>query len=176
MQSIKARMIKTTMWFELPIDISSGISYSLENYLKEKGYRFNAEKGYLECVYEDEEENTHMLAWHMKSTLRKSIIHTHIFQGEIFPFEQDIRKIIRPVLPQRYYILEGDGCDADNVIRVLFKKKFEIIDLTKNGNLQVFKRKNNEVKLLYKVNNKFKLSFNGFENMSRSILAAFAIA
>jgi hypothetical protein len=174
MKVIKAKILRKTMQFELSINNKNGNSYFLEKYLTGKGYKFNRDKKHLECKYEDGDGDIHMLIWHMRSTIHGTIVHT--FKGDIFPFEKDIRKIIYPVLPHCFYTLVGDGKDADNVIKVLFKKKFEVTGLTENGVTQVFRSKNNEVKLLYQIDNKFELSFKGFDNMSRSLLAAFAVS
>jgi hypothetical protein len=174
MQTIKAKMLRKTVQVELPINVERGESAFLEKYLKGNGYKFNKEKKCLECEYKDDGGKTHILIWHMRSTLHGTIIHT--FLGDIFPFEKNVRKIICPILPRCYYTIEGEGKDADHAIEVLFKKKFEIVGLTENGITQVFRNKNNEVKLLYQLNDKFELSFKGFDNMSRYLLASFAVS
>jgi hypothetical protein len=174
MQSIKAKMIeKIVMWTELPID-SANCNSRIEKYLLDKGYKFNKEKGHFECVYHDDEKaKDYLLTWHMKSTLNKTIIHT--FQGEIFPFEQDMRSLMKPHIFKRYYTLEGDWSDTVEIIRELLKRKFEVVYLTKDGEVMQFEWKSNQVTLFHKADDKFKLSFKGFKNMSRSLLAAFSI-
>jgi hypothetical protein len=172
MMSIKAKMVNKTILVELPLNNSNGNLYFLERYLKER-YTFNKEKGQFECLYRNESGLPYILIWRMRSTLRRTIINT--FEGSIFPFEKDVRRIIYPVIPQCFYTLEGKSTDSDEVIKTLFKKHFEIIGLTTDGTLQTFRRKDNEVKLLYRLGDKFELSFKGHDNTSRAVLSAFSV-
>jgi hypothetical protein len=170
MSSIKAKVVCKTMSVELPL--GNGSLSAIDKFLKEKGFTFNG-KGQFECEYVDAEGDMHAFSLHIKSTLRRTIIIT--MQGDIFPWKTELRKIAQS-MPKCCYILEGDGIDSDNVIKTLFEKDFEIVALNENGIVQTFKRKDNEVQLLYKVDNKFKLVFKGFENISRTLLAAFSIS
>jgi hypothetical protein len=170
--SINAKWINKVVQVELPIG-SSDFRF-LEKFLKQKGYTFNRVKGRFECIYEDEgSSERYNLLWRMKST-PKTII--NIFEGRTLPFEDTVRSIVYPVVPQCSFTIKGVGEDSDEVIKALFHNHFEIVNLSKGGLFQKFIKRDNEAYLLYKMNNCFKLYFNGRDTTSRSLLQAFRIS
>jgi hypothetical protein len=142
----------------------------LDLFLKSKGFKFNQEIGKRQCVYMDEKGVQHNLYWNLRATLNKSIVNT--FEGDIFPYEKEIREIIAPSKLTYQYTVSGEITqrDIDAIIKTLFNHKFEVVGLSPNGTRQVFKRKHNRAQLDFIEKEKFKMTFNCFSNMSRSLL------
>jgi hypothetical protein len=172
--SINAITIKKLMRLELQINDSS--FKELDDFLKFKGFKFNKEIGKRECVYTDENGINHMLYWHKRATFNQTVIST--FEGDIFPYAKDMREIIYPAVLEDFYIIDGHQKDVNNVIKMLFNHKFEIIALTmRNANSQImlFKRKDNLAYVSYHKIDKFKMVINAVNNVSRSLLSAFQV-
>jgi hypothetical protein len=142
----------------------------LDCFLKSKGFKFNPEIGKRQCVYTDGEGVPHNLYWNLRATLNKSIVNT--FEGDIFPYEKEIREIIAPSQMTYQYTIAGEVNERaiNEVIKTLFNHKFEVVGLSKNGTTQIFKRKHNCARLDISENEKFMMTFNCCSNMSRSLL------
>jgi hypothetical protein len=168
---INATLIEKKVQIELPVGSSDFLF--LERYLKHQGYRFNHKAGRHEYMPEKEVEKPPLI-WRMKGTPNQTVI--SIFEGRTFPFEDVVRSIVYPVVPYCSFMITGNGEDSDNVIKKLFKNKFEIVEMSDKGVRQKFLRRYNEVYLHYNPEDFFKLWFNGYDTVSRSLLKEFNIA
>jgi hypothetical protein len=172
---INARWIEKMIKVELPYD-SSEMLY-LEKFLRSGGFIFNPkiERFECECI---EEEDEFTVTWRKAHTPKMTVLNT--FLGRIIPMEDSIKQIVYPLHPEINYILEMSGKELDTVIKIIFKNHFEIIGISQGGQSQLYEMKKNRI-LLYRPNSysdtdNIRMTFTGFDNISRPILNSFCIS
>jgi hypothetical protein len=171
---INAELIEKMIQVELPLNSSD--LFFLEQFLKSNGFKFDRKIGKFKYTCYDESNTPHTIFWHMRSTLNNTIVCTFI--GKKFPYEENLRKIVYPKKPHCSYILELDREKITSVIKTLFNNEFEIAELSEGGENQLYRRKNNKVLLSQSERNsgRVRMTFSGFDNVSRSILSSFSIS
>lgn len=155
------------MQVELPYNSSD--MFFLEKYLRGNGFRFNRSIGKFILTYRDEDDNSAEVSWHMRSTMKGTIVNTFEGTGS-FPHEETIKRIVYPVVPKYSYTVKGESKSINNVIKMLFSRHFEVTALSDDGRRQLFERKENKVDLFETDKGKFMMRFNGLGDMSHSIL------
>jgi hypothetical protein len=169
--TIEAKLVGKGIQAKLPLISSSLVC--LDDYLKDKGFKFNQDAGKYECVYKNADNTSYLLNWYMQGIPNATVC---TFEGEVFPYENDIRDIIFPIKLKSVYHLKVNEKNFNAVVKLLFNRKFELVGISEDCHNQIFEYKKNKIELLLSSkDNMFDLYFNGYDNMSRSLLSEMRI-